>query len=175
MKKILLFSACVMLAFSSCKKSDKNSSTASNTITVTVGSSNLSFNTAATAVLANSSGSYVLLVSGATGTGSNAQAISIAIDSENPIVKGTYTLNSSTSPDATSFPQISYVQSASTTNPVSFTSDITGTNASTITITSISSTNVQGTFNGVLVSDQDGTTTKSVTDGKFNVTVTSHP
>ena len=161
-----------MLAFSSCKKSAPKV-TSSNSITVTVGSSNLNFSTAASALLANSSGSYVLLISGATGTGSNAQAISIAIDSETPIVQGTYTLNSSTNTNATSFPQIAYVQSASTTNPVSFTSDPTGTNASTITITSINPTNVQGTFNGVLLSDQDGTTTKSVTDGKFNVDITA--
>jgi hypothetical protein len=172
MKKILLFSACVMLAFSSCKKSAPKITT-SNTITANVGGSGLTFNSAVTGLLANSSGSYVLLITGATGTGSNAQVMSIAIDSENPIVKGTYTINSSTSSDATSFPQLSYVQSASTTNPVSFTSDLTGTNASTVTITSISSTNVQGTFNGVLLSDQDGTTTKSVTNGKFDVAVTA--
>jgi hypothetical protein len=37
----------------------------------------------------------------------------------------------------------------------------------------ISSTNVPGTFSGVLLSDEDGTTTQSVTNDKFDVAVTA--
>src|ERR1700744_6156615 len=84
MKKLLLFSACVMLAFASCKKSDKNSPTASNTITANVGGTDTKFNTAVTGVIQSGNGSYDLLVTGLTGTGSSAQVMSISIGSQNP-------------------------------------------------------------------------------------------
>lgn len=170
MKKILLFSACVMFAFASCKK-DSSKKTGSNTITATVGGSDINFSASASAQIVNQSGGYELAIVGLTSTGSNPQTMTISIASEVPIVKGTYTLNSSTPSDANSFPQLSYSENTSITNPVGFTTDITGANSSTITITSISSTNVQGTFSGVLLSDQDNTTTKAVTNGKFDVNI----
>ena len=87
MKKLLLFSACVMLAFSSCKKSAPKTTTSANTITANIGNTSLSFNTGVTALLASNSGANVLLITGTTGTGSNAHAISIAIDSEALLLK----------------------------------------------------------------------------------------
>jgi hypothetical protein len=169
MKKLLLFSACVMLAFSSCSKKKDNSPSATNTITANVAGTDTKFNTTVTGVLASGQGAYDLAITGLTGTGTSAQSLSISIGSQNPIVKGTYTLNSSTSSDATSFPDLVYEANLSGSSSAEFATDFTGTNATTITITSITSTNVQGTFNGVLVGD--GNTTKSITSGTFNATI----
>ena len=170
MKKILLFSACVMLAFASCKKSDKNAPAGSNTITANVDGNAVDFNNGATGLLSISQGGYVLFVSGFSGTGSSEQSMQIGIDSQKPITTGTYSLSSSTDPNATASPQLAYGLGAPT--PIGFITD--GVNLTTITITSISSTNVQGTFSGVLLSSQDATTTKSITNGKFNVVLITH-
>jgi hypothetical protein len=164
MKKLFLISACFVLAFSACKKdSAKSSSSISAGITATIGSSNFNFSTAATAQATTGSGIYTLQVLGETTTGSSAQGVSISIESDKPIAKGTYSISAS---DTSSFTQVTYVENASISNPVSFSSE-----SGTVTITVISGTNVQGTFSGSLLSDQDGTTTEALTNGKFNVSL----
>jgi hypothetical protein len=161
MKKILLFSACVLLVFSACKKDSAKTAT-STSITATIGSSNLNFSTAAVAQVISSNGIYAIQIIGSNGTGSSAQGVSIDIQSDKPIVKGTYSVT-----DTSSFTDITYVENPSVSTPVSFSSSTIGT----VTITSISSTNVQGTFSGTLVSNQDNTTTQTLSNGKFNVGV----
>jgi len=161
MKKILLFSACVVLAFASCKK-DSAKKTASTSITATIDGSNMNFSTGATAQSISEGGIYSLQIIGDYGSGTSAQGIVVAIETDKPIVKGTYSTT-----DTSSIIDVTYVQNTSTSNPVSFSTVDVGS----ITITSISGTNVQGTFSGTLVSDQDNTTTKTVTNGKFNVGV----
>ncbi len=150
-----------MLAFASCKK-DSSKTETSNTITATIGSSNFNFSTAAVAQVISSNGIYSIQIIGSNGTGSSAQGVSIAIESDKPIVKGTYSVT-----DTSSFTDITYVENPSVSTPVSFSSQVAGT----VNITSISSTNVQGTFSGVLVSNQDNTTTQTLSNGKFNVSV----
>jgi len=183
MKKLLFFSACIMLAFTSCKK-DSSKTTSSNTITATVGGSNITFSTNATGGLATDSGLYVLEIVGLTGTNSSAQSMSIGLVSDAPIVKGTYTFNSAdTTSSATVFPDVEYVKNLSGDD-----SDVFGTNVvinigngpitiptstTTVIITSISSNNVQGTFSGLLVNEGDNTTTETVTNGKFNVAISA--
>ena len=171
MKKLLFFPVCVLLAFSSCKKDSDKKATASNTITASVGGSNLNFNTGAIAELESSSGEYAIEIGGSTTTGSSGQAVSIVVESESPIVTGTYTLNSMTNTIATSFPKIQYIENQSSSNLISYETDVTGAYSSTVTITAISSTNVQGTFNGVLISGQNSTDTKTISNGKFNVNI----
>ena len=161
MKKLLLFSTCALLAFASCKK-DSSKSTTSTSITATIGGSNMNFSTAAVAQVINADGIYSAQILGSLGSGATAQGMSLSIESDKPIVKGTYSVN-----DTSSFTDITYVQNPSISTPVSFSCEETGT----VTITSISSTNIQGTFSGVLVSNQDETTTKSLTNGKFNVSI----
>ena len=176
MKKILLFSACVMLAFASCKK-DSSKTTTSNTITATVGGSNTSFNTGAAAAMAADSGAYVLAVAGSTGTSSSAQSIVVGLLSDKPFVKGTYTFDTSTDPNTiTVIPSISFLTNESGDASSEFDSstdinlqDSTLSTTATVTITAISSTNIQGTFSGLLVNSGDNTTTKTVANGKFNV------
>ena len=179
MKKLLLFSACVMLAFASCKKDSSKTITASNTITATVGGSNMSFNTGASAALATDSGAYVLAVVGLTGSSTTSQSIVLGFLSDKPFVKGTYTFDESTDPNTiTVLPSITYLTDMSGNESSEFDSNTeidfgnsTLSTTATVSITSISSTNIQGTFSGLLVNDGDGTTTKSVTNGKFNVTL----
>jgi hypothetical protein len=169
-----------MLSFASCKK-DSTKTSSSNTITATVGGSNINFSTTAIAQLASDSGVYVLAIQGVSGTGSSAQSIIVGLLAEGPIVKGTYTLNSSTDPNATVLPAITYARSLSGNDADVFETDVdinipnsTISTTTTVTITSISSTNVQGTFSGVLVNDADGTTTETVTNGKFNVDMSAN-
>ena len=161
MKKLLLFSACIILALSSCKK-DSPKTINSTGITATIGGSDFNFSTAATAQVISVSGLYSIQIIGSNGTGSSAQGVSISIQSDKPIIKGTYSVA-----DASPFTDITYVENTSVSTPVSFSSNTVGT----VTITSISSTNVQGTFSGVLVSNQDITTTQTLSNGKFNVSV----
>jgi hypothetical protein len=176
MKKILLFSACVLLVFSACKK-DSAKTASSNTITATVGGSNINFSTNATGELATDSGAYVLAVGGLTGTSSSAQSIVVGLLSDKPFVKGTYTFDTSTDPNTiTVLPSIAYLTNTSGDESSEFDSNTdiylqnsTLSTTCTVTITSISSTNIQGTFNGLLTNDGDNTTTKTVTNGKFNV------
>jgi hypothetical protein len=181
MKKFLFISACLTLAFSACKKeSSKTSTTASNTITATVGGSNVNFSTSATAEVVIDSGIYVLAVQGVTGTSSSAQSIIVGVLAQGPIVKGSYTINSTTNPNVTVIPAIDYTTSLSGNDGDLFETnidfDIPNDNISTttkVTITSISSTNVQGTFSGVLINDADGTSTETVANGKFNVAIST--
>lgn len=185
MKKLLLLSACVMLAFSACKKDSTTKVAASNTITATVGGANINFSTTAIAQLASDSGVYVLAVQGVSGTGSSAQSIVVGLVAEGPIVKGTYTLNSSTNLNTvTVIPGIEYAKTLSGNDSdifgnsinvnVGSDANLSVTGTATVTITSISSTNVQGTFSGMLVNDADGTTTETVSNGKFNVDISAN-
>lgn len=172
-----------MLAFASCKK-DSAKTTGKNTITATVGGSNINFSTTAIAQLASDSGLYVLGVQGVSGTGSSAQSVIVELLSNKPIVKGTYTLNSSTDPNTiTVIPAIAYAKSLSGNDADIFESELdldlensvlTTNTTATVTISSISSTNVQGTFSGVLINDADGTTTENITNGKFNVDLSAN-
>ena len=73
----------------------------------------------------------------------------------------------------TTVPIISYASSETTdvfTTDFKFTNPAIAT-TTTVIITSISSTNVQGTFSGVLVSNNSSSVVQTVTNGKFNVDV----
>jgi hypothetical protein len=167
MKKLLLFTICVTLAFSSCKKS--SSDIPANTISATVDGVDESFNTSpiaelGTAISLNSN----LLISGSNGSGTSSDSMGITIESNNTIVKGSYT-NAST--NNSSYVSVLYNKAPfSLSNPNIYSTDINGTYPTTVTITSMSSTNIQGTFSGKLLF-KDGTTVKNVTNGKFNLTI----
>jgi hypothetical protein len=112
-----------------------------------------------------------------TGTSSSAQSIIIGFLSDEPFVKGPYTFDTSTNPNTiTVLPSISYLTNMSGEPSSEFDSsidinlqDTTLSTTATVTITAISSSNIQGTFSGLLVNTGDNTTTKTVTNGKFNV------
>ena len=66
MKKLLLFSACIILALSSCKK-DSPKTINSTGITATIGGSDFNFSTAATAQVISVSGLYSIQIIGSNG------------------------------------------------------------------------------------------------------------
>ena len=170
MKKTLLFAICIFLFFASCKK--KSSDTApSNSITATIDGVSESFNTNITVhfgagIQGIQSGSG-LIIEGTNGNADGADDLSITINSSSTVVKGNYT----NSGNSGGFPSIFYRKGAfSVSDPVFYITDVNAVNPSAVTITSISNTNIQGTFSGKLIFT-DGKTIKTVTDGKFNVNI----
>ncbi|WP_426671551.1 hypothetical protein ACPPVU_09960 [Mucilaginibacter sp. McL0603] len=167
MKKLLLFTICVTLAFSSCKKS--SSDIPVNTISATIDGVDESFNTnpiaeLGTAISLNSN----LIISGGNGSGTGSDSMAITIESNNTLAKGSYT-NAST--NNSSYVSVLYNKGPfSLAHPSYYTTDVNGAYPTTVTITSMSSTNIQGTFSGKLLFT-DGTTVKNVTNGKFNLTI----
>lgn len=163
MRKHFLIAICVLATLASCKKTSPIAP--SNTISTTIDGVNESFNAnivarLGTGVQQNSD----LLITATNGTAKDADGISITINSNSSIAKAVYVNTSSTS-----FPSLLYSKgSFSLTNPNYYTTDVHGNNLTTIVITSLTSTNIQGTFSGKLVL-ANGSTIKSVTDGKFNV------
>jgi hypothetical protein len=86
------------------------------------------------------------------------------VDGDTSITTCTYYIGPSG--NTTNIPAMSYTQGTS----LIYESDVTGTYASSIVITTLTKTNVQGTFTGTLtLITGSGATTKAITDGKFNV------
>jgi hypothetical protein len=170
MKKTLICVIAILSFCASCKKSSSDpSNTPANTITATVDGVSENFNTSVyakigTGIRINSA----LIISGSNSSASGSDLISLTLNTNNTIDKGDYTNNGSNGVTS-----IVYSKGVSTlANPNFYATDVNGVYLSTITITSISNTNVQGTFSGKLVFP-DGKTTKMVTDGKFNVNVSN--
>jgi hypothetical protein len=165
MKKTLLFTICTFLFLASCKKSSSVAPT--NTLSATIGGTEESFNTNIFAqngegVALNSA----LTVFGYNGSGTGADELIITMNTNKAITTGTYS-NAPSSTDG--FISIFYSKGpVNALSPNQYTSDVNGAYLTTVKITSISGTNVQGTFNAQLLYT-DGKTVKSVTNGKFNV------
>jgi len=167
MKKPLFITICLLLAFTSCKK---NSSDApANTISATIDGVVESFNTGGgaqlgTAVQLNSN----LVITGANGVAAGSDVMSITISSNTSIAEGVYTNSGANNAGFTS---ILYSKGPfSLTNPNIYATDVNGTHLTTVTITSLSSTNIKGTFSGQLLLN-GGSTVKAVTNGKFNLSI----
>jgi len=171
MKKLFLISACFVLAFSSCKK-DSAKITTSNTLSVTIGGVNETFTSNVTAQSIIDTPGYTIGIAGFRGSGTSEEGLQLEVNSNSPVTTGTYTINSSTSQDATSFPLIGYYKGIGSSGQLTYGTDFTGANSSTITITALSSTNVQGTFSGVIINEGGGSDTQTLASGKFNVNIT---
>jgi hypothetical protein len=173
MKFLLIPAACLILIFSSCKK-DSNS--ANNIVKASVDGADVNFSINANAhIITNEPGAYpnVLVINGTTGTGSNKAIITIDVSSENLIKNGTFP-SSDTSPGPVSFSEIIYEQTtpgSQIAQPYITNNFVQG--STTVTISSISSTNVQGTFSGALVYSINGTgePAKTIANGVFNLTI----
>jgi hypothetical protein len=158
-----LLLALVLLA--SCKKSSNSSTPAGGTITATVDGTPMTFNNVLIAKETAYSGAYVLTFSGASSlSSSSSPELSLTVDGTSAITTGTYSIGPSG--NTPNLPAMSYSQGTT----LIYGSDVTGTYASSIVITSLSKTNVQGEFTGTLtLITGSGATTKAITDGKFNV------
>ncbi len=106
-----------------------------------------------------------LIVSGMT---SDNQFLTVNVSFLNKELKpGTYRLNDF------GYNTIGWIQRLS--DAMGYAADDTGLGASaTIIIESISETKAKGTFSGVMIHDVDADKKKTVTDGKFEVTVMKH-
>ena len=156
-----------MLAFvllASCKKSNHSSTPAGGTITATVDGTPMTFNNILIAKDTNYLGAYALTMSGISSLTSPAPELSRTVDGTAAVTTGTYSMNASGM--TTDLPGLGFSQGTT----LVYESDVTGTYPSSIIITTLTKTNVQGTFTGTLtLSLGSGATTKAITDGKFNV------
>ena len=157
----------ILLTFvilSSCKKSSTSTSSGGGTITATIDGTQMTFNTILIVKDTAFMGAYALTMSGATSASSSATELSLTVDGTSPITTGTY--NFGPSGTTTDLPALAYSQGSS----LLYEEDITGAHENSIVITSLSKTNVQGTFSGTLtLMLGSGPQTKTVTNGKFNV------
>jgi hypothetical protein len=175
MKKILLFAVSLLFVLASCKKTSEDNPIPVNTISATVDGVNISHNTNISAKFSSNSiggPSYTLNIQAATPN--KAFGISLTSPDKNAIAKGTYTLASSKN-NTPIWVYVDYEDYEPNTNipDQPYITDPNGIQPTTVTITSISSTNVQGTFSGTLVYSQGGSGTKTVTNGKFNVNISN--
>lgn len=163
MKKTLLIAVCLLVLLA-CKK---NSVAPKNTISATIDGVTETFNTNVAAQLGTSIQlNSHLIISGTNGSAAGSDGIGIEINSNGTIVKGNYVNNG-----AAGYMGITYSKGPfSLSNPTVYSTDVNSVYPSNITITSISNTNVQGTFTGKLLFT-DGKTVKTVTDGKFNIDI----
>ena len=158
-----LILALVLLA--SCKKSNHSSTPAGGTITATVDGTPMTFNNILVAKDTSYLGAYAITISGISSLTANAPELSLTVDGPSAVTTGTYSLPLSGT--VTDVPAISFSQGTT----LVYESDISGTYSSSIVITTLTKTNVQGTFTGTLTLQLgSGATTKAITDGKFNVT-----
>jgi hypothetical protein len=176
MKFCLLAAACMMPILNSCKKPDNNPvKSNNNTITATVDGQNLTFNTGAGArIVTNETGIYpdLLEITGATDASGNNAIIVIDVTSINSITTGTFP-SADTNPEPATTSGIIYNQNvAGSQLGQQYITNNNLTNSTSVTVTSLSSTNVQGTFNGALVYFiSGGGPGKTITNGKFNLAI----
>jgi len=123
------------------------------------------FNYNVVGVKINSTGLYSISLVGYNQKDTGSEHIAIVIGGPNPVAKGSFTFDP---PDGQNSAVVVYVLANSTDGygPA----DLGGTNPVTVNITSLTGTNIQGTFSGTLALD-DGSSPvhKVVTNGKFNV------
>jgi len=174
MKQFLFFPACLLLLFLSCKK-DSNRSTPkpTNTLSATIDGVNETFTDSleADTVINVNDPKYTINVTGLRGSGASREGLSFSVNSDSPVTKGTYSITSQTNTGRTTFPYIVYWKGEP--NAFTFGTDESGVNITSITITSINNSNVQGVFSGVLISGPFYNTSRTVTNGKFNVNITT--
>lgn len=162
MRKLSFIILLALLAFVSCKKD--GSAPGGGTISATVGGKDETFNNISVAKNTSAAGQYSLYFAGSADTSATADIISITIDGSMPVATGTY--SSFHTPMDNYFPGMVYKTGGADT----YSEDINGLYPITITITSLSSKNVQGTFSGALVLYAGtGVANKIITNGKFNV------
>jgi hypothetical protein len=161
MKKLFVPIFAFVILLASCKKD--NPATPAGpllaTITATIDGASTTFDTTVTATKTNSYGFLDLLITGFHASGSSSE-FSIDLTSVYPFSAGTTYTDAFTALNAASITYLIQPANISCYNP--------GNGTTQVHITSISSTNVQGTFSG---SVSDGSTTHTITNGTFNATI----
>lgn len=168
MRTLSLVPICIVLLLASCKKS--TAPIPDNSILATVDGVPKTFNVYAQGFLYNNfQGHHVLIISGQQTSETGSNYINLSVSSVSAIVKGSYSLdpvNSGVTP-AGGATSIAYISGGEKFLPPQ-----NATSKNLITITYLSSTKVEGTFN-VVLSGGTPLTDKTITNGKFNVSVES--
>ncbi|SDF07298.1 hypothetical protein SAMN05216464_112139 [Mucilaginibacter pineti] len=163
---ILLSFVFGVVTLNSCKKDKKDEdNTPLATISASVDGTATNFNTGAIAAQVSINGANFTSLEG---TAENKTSMSIII-SGTPVAGKTYSNGASNDEDK---PLLAYFVSD---DERYFSDDNDQTNPASLTITSVTSTTVKGTFKGNLVylTGANGTTKKkAITNGKFNLTLT---
>jgi hypothetical protein len=163
MKKLILF-AILAIAFASCKKS--NSGSPVNTITATINDTVYTFNNKfLDTTIAEASDSEIGVEMTAQDLNLNTITLIIADRNAIPLKTTTYGSTGDTV-------RLAGMGFASLLSNYSNLSDPPGSNPLTITVNSITSTSIQGTFKGTIFLNGDTTSAdkKTVTNGTFSFT-----
>ena len=168
MKRLLFLSACFVIFMASCQVHNDALVAPTSTITATVDGVNESFNSNDTVRSIGSTGMYV------SGTNAaNSDKIIFILGSSNGLDTGKYSSTAATNNGI----QVLYgVGPGYTADNYYYNYNISGGPSydGTLTITSISSTRVQGTFSGTLVQESSVFSTgirltKTIANGKFDL------
>jgi len=164
--KFSLFLFAIIFAFS-CNKNSSSPGGGTAAIKATIDGSSQTFNVGATASLVSFGSEQALSITGVQSNSNTAYLITLALMPSNgsSITPGTYTGNASSDEV-----ELTYAQAST---GIAYQNDptISSSNA-TVVITSISSTNVKGTFSGTLVLETgSGAATKTITNGSFDLAI----
>jgi hypothetical protein len=159
MKKLFAIAVLGSVMLVSCKKSSSGSGgIGTGTIQASIGGTTHNFTTGAQAT---SLGTGTLIITGLEGT---SNSFSIELDGNNAITTGTYTASTNT------VASLNYVQGLS--GGITYSNDGNPSDPISVIVTSISATNIQGTFTGsVFLNGDSNAAEKTVTAGKFNVAI----
>ena len=169
MKKLFAIAILGSVILVSCKKSSGGAAPLQAIINGTV----TNFGTEAVGATSSSNGLYMISIEGVTGAASTSGGLSVVIQSASPIVAGTYT---DTTALNNNFAELQYVPSVSGSSV--FGSAELKSHPTTVVVTSVSSTQITGTFQGNVYTDagQDTTgTPTTITNGTFSVKLTATP
>jgi hypothetical protein len=166
MKTHLFLAICITVLLVSCRKEAPFIPT--NTISVSIDGTTETFNRNLTATETKNGGVYILAITGFNTPDFNSDNLQIEIHSTSPITAGTYPIptNEMGFHDST---LVYFVAGYST-----YYSAVNATSPNSITVTRITSTAVQGTFNVTLTGPVASTTpstypNKTFTNGNFDV------
>jgi len=167
-KALLFFSALLLLALISCKKSKENNADPVGTISVSIDGTKTTFNNGAKATVMSVSGGYGINIKGNKLDPSASQtSLSFSVVSPSVISARSYVENAGSNPLLVMDYFFDVVFGIGTTSSAygSTTSPVT------VTISEINSASVKGTFSGELsYTDLNGNPAKNVlTNGAFNV------
>ena len=164
MKKLLFIAACFLIALYACNKTGAKPAVA---VSATIDGTDKTFNIDDSLGYKNTDTVYTATVTAASDPSATADKLELFIASPKKLAPGTYALATPWSPPYE--PLIVYKQKGSNNSSDIYVVDYTGEHPAEITITTISGTGIQGTFDGVLVNASNNGTTKTFTNGKFTV------
>jgi hypothetical protein len=169
MRRLLLFSVLITIVLASCSKTNKSTIAPEAAISATIDGVNMTFNSKDSV---RTVGSTVIYLAGSNDTTSN--KIMIYIINPSKVDTGTY---SSNAPDSRDLEILYGVGPGNTPDNVFYTYDIADGASfdATLKVTSVTSTNIKGTFSGKVVLESSVLTanpvTKTITNGKFNLAI----